>query len=251
MFVRSRYGRYNRRPMNTDMRVSVILPTYDERGNIIPLIEQVERHVPDLLEIIVVDDHSPDGTWQVVAEQASSDPKVVLIDRTNEHGLTSALNRGIIESRGNVVVWMDGDLSMPPAAVPALLERLKDHDLVAGSRYLPGGRDAGHSRSARAASRIICRLAALVLGNGIGDQTSGFIAAWKKTFDDFELRGHYGEYCIDMFYRLHRRGAKICEVPYTFVPRTWGQSKTTGSMLEFCRNGIRYLGLVLRLRLGL
>ena len=237
--------------MNTDMRVSVILPTYDERGNIIPLIEEVERRVPGLLEIIVVDDHSPDGTWQVVAERAQHDPKVVLVHRTNERGLTSALNRGLAESRGDVVVWMDCDLSMPPAVIPTLLERLQNYDLVAGSRYVPGGRDAGHSRAARAASRIICGLAALVLGNGVRDQTSGFIAARKKTFDGFELRGHYGEYCIDMFTRLHRRGARISEVPYTFRPRNWGRSKTTGSVLEFCRNGIRYLGLVLRLRLGL
>jgi len=88
-----------------------------------------------------------------------------------------------------------------------------------------------------------------VLRNGIRDQTSGFIAAWKRVFEGFELRGHYGEYCIDMFDRLRRRGAKVCEVPYEFVPRTWGESKTTGSMLEFLRNGGRYFWLVLKLRL--
>lgn len=236
--------------MTQEMQVSVILPTYNERGNIISLIEQIERHVAELHEIIVVDDHSPDGTWQVVGERAANDPKVRLIDRIAERGLTSALNRGIAEARGNVVAWMDCDLSMPPAVLPALLDRLTDHDLVAGSRYVPGGCDAGHSWAARTASRGICGLAAAVLKNGVRDQTSGFIAAWKKTFDGLELRGHYGEYCIDMFTRLHRRGARVCEVPYTFVPRNWGESKTTGSMLDFCQNGIRYFWLVIRLRLG-
>ncbi|UCG31879.1 MAG: glycosyltransferase, partial [Phycisphaerales bacterium] len=88
--------------MTQEMQVSVILPTYNERGNIIPLIEQIERHVAALHEIIVVDDHSPDGTWQVVGERAANDCKVRLIDRTTERGLTSALNRGIAEARGNV-----------------------------------------------------------------------------------------------------------------------------------------------------
>jgi dolichol-phosphate mannosyltransferase len=249
-FVGAGPSRYNQHPMTQEMQVSVILPTYNERGNIIPLIEQIERHLPELHEIIVVDDHSPDGTWQVVGERATNDPKVRLIDRTTERGLTSALNRGITEARGNVVAWMDCDLSMPPAVLPAFLDRLADHDLVAGSRYVPGGRDAGHSWTARTASRLVCRFAALTLNSDIRDQTSGFIAAWKKTFDGLELRGHYGEYCIDMFWRLGRGGARICEVPYTFEPRAWGESKTTGSVLGFCRNGIRYFWLVIRLRLG-
>lgn len=237
--------------MNAQMRVSVILPTYNERGNIIELIDEVRRCVPDLHEIIVVDDDSPDGTWKAVAERAETDSKVRLIHRTNERGLTSALNRGIAESSGNVVVWMDCDLSMSPSVIPSLLAELADYDLAAGSRYVAGGRDAGHSLVARLASRIICGFARFVLWNGIRDQTSGFIAAWKQNFEGFELRGNYGEYCIDMFFRLARRGARIREVPYVFVPRTWGESKTTGSAVEFIRNGFGYFRIVVRLRLGL
>ncbi len=234
--------------MNPDMRVSAILPTFNEQGNILRLIDEIEQHVPELLEIIVVDDDSPDGTWRTVAERAKTDTIVRLVHRTAERGLTSALNRGIREARGTVVVWMDCDLSMPPAVIPELLEKLADHDLVAGSRYVPGGRDAGHSFPARLASRIICGFARFVLADGIRDQTSGFIAAWKRTFDDLELRGSYGEYCIDMFFRLARRNARVCEVPYVFEPRKWGESKTTASLVEFCRNGLRYFWIVLRLR---
>ena len=232
------------------MQVSVILPTYNEQGNIIRLIDGLEQHVPDLLEIIVVDDDSPDGTWRTVAERADNDPRVLLVHRRHERGLTSALNRGLAEARGDVVVWMDCDLSMPPAMVPQLLAELAACDLVAGSRYVPGGRDAGHSLAARLASRLVCGFASLVLRNGIRDHTSGFIAAWKKTFEGFELRGDYGEYCIDMLYRLGKAGVRIREVPYVFTPRTWGESKTTGSLLDFLGKGWGYVTLIWRLRLG-
>jgi dolichol-phosphate mannosyltransferase len=228
----------------------VILPTYNERGNIIPLIDGIERHVPDLREIVVVDDDSPDGTWKLVAERADKDPRVRLVHRTTERGLTSALNRGIAESRGDVVVWMDCDLSMPPEVIPELLDALRDCDLAAGSRYVAGGRDAGHSLAARLASRLICGFASLMLGNGVRDHTSGFIAARKSCFAGFELRGNYGEYCIDMFYRLGKRGLRIREVPYVFTPRTWGESKTTGSLLDFFVKGWGYVTLTWRLRMG-
>ena len=93
--------------------VSVVLPTYDERDNIGPLIEGILDHVQRPVEIIVVDDDSPDGTWQVVQEMAA-DPRIRLLRRMDERGLTSALMAGIHHARGDVIAWMDCDLSMPP-----------------------------------------------------------------------------------------------------------------------------------------
>ena len=97
------------------MDVTVILPTYNERENIALLVEGIVSHVQPAPEVLVVDDNSPDGTWQVVESLLLSHPTLRLIKRVDERGLTSAIRRGIAEARGDVVVWMDTDLSMPPA----------------------------------------------------------------------------------------------------------------------------------------
>ena len=95
-------------------KVSVILPTYNEKDNIPLLISEIFRQLPYETEIIVVDDDSPDGTWQVVEEMAKENQNLRLLRRVDKKGLVSALNDGIAVSEGDVVAWMDSDLSMPP-----------------------------------------------------------------------------------------------------------------------------------------
>lgn len=232
------------------MNVTVILPTYNERENIPLLIEGIVKHVRPTPEILVVDDNSPDGTWQVVESLAQTHPTVRLIRRVGERGLTSALQRGISEARGDVVVWMDTDLSMPPEKVPDLLAMLPQYDLAVGSRYVKGGRDRGHSFAARAFSRTINFSAGLFLGFDITDYTSGFVAAKKEVFDHVTLRGDYGEYCIDLLYRAKRKGYRIKEIPYDCVERHAGESKTATNVLGFFTRGLNYVITVLRLRLS-
>jgi dolichol-phosphate mannosyltransferase len=119
--------------MSTDTSlVSVVLPTYNERENIGLLIEGILKHVQRPVEVVVVDDDSPDGTWQVVQSMAGKDGRVRLIRRTTERGLTSALMAGIRASRGQVIAWMDCDLSMPPEVLPDLLEVTERVDLAVG-----------------------------------------------------------------------------------------------------------------------
>src|SRR3989344_9613079 len=120
--------------------VSVVLPSYNERENIIEAIDRISKAVGiHLKEIIIVDDNSTDGTWQLAEEY--NHPKVRLIRRMNEKGLASALARGVEEAKGNLVVWMDCDLGLPPEDIPRLLAPLPEHDVVIGSRYVPGGKD--------------------------------------------------------------------------------------------------------------
>ena len=98
--------------------VSVVLPTYNERDNIGPLIEAILANLEQPTQIIVVDDDSPDGTWQVVQEMATNDERIELLRRTDERGLTSALNAGIAHAKGDVIAWMDCDLSCPRKSCP-------------------------------------------------------------------------------------------------------------------------------------
>ena len=235
--------------------VTVILPTYNEYGNIRPLIERTLGALDgraNSLEILVVDDNSPDGTWRLVEEMAAADPRIVLYRRVDERGLTSAIWSGIQRARGNVVVWMDCDLSMPPERIPNLLAQLTSSqvDIAIGSRYVRGGQDIGHSLVGQLFSRAINIFAGLLLGFGVHDYTSGFVAARRTVFDHITLRGDYGEYCIDFLYRARRLGYCIVEVPYACVERLAGQSKTALNVWGYLRRGVKYVLTILRLRLA-
>jgi dolichol-phosphate mannosyltransferase len=235
------------------VQITVVLPTFNERDNIIPLIERGLAALASYdVEMLVVDDDSPDGTWQVVAQVAERNPHVRLIRRTQERGLTTAIATGIANARGAWVAWMDCDLSMPPEDLPRLAQALEaGADMAAGSRYMPGGQDVGHSWLALAFSRTINLAASFLLGQRITDYTSGFIMAHREVFDRVELRGDYGEYCIDLLYRAARAGFRIVEVPYVCVPRGAGESKTATNALGYVKRGWKYVLTVLQLRLGL
>jgi dolichol-phosphate mannosyltransferase len=234
--------------------ISIVLPTYNEAGNIEPLIDRTLQALSDYpggVEVVVVDDDSPDGTWQLVTNKAKSDGRIRLIHRKNESGLTSAISRGIKEARGRWVGWMDCDLSMPPEEWPRLADALANGaDMAVGSRYLPGGGDVAHSFVGRTFSRIINGWAGLLLDWSIKDYTSGFILGRKEIFEQVDLRGDYGEYCIDMLYRTKRAGYTIRELPYLCVPREVGESKTATDVWGYLRRGVNYVKTVWRLRFG-
>ncbi len=231
------------------MDITVILPTFNERENIVPLIERGLAALAGYdVETLVVDDDSPDGTWQAVAALAEREPRARLIRRTTERGLTSAIARGIAEARGGWVGWMDCDLSMPPEDLPRLAAALADGaDVAVGSRYLPGGRDAGHSWAGRAFSWTINRAAWLLLDRRVTDYTSGFVLARRAVFDRIPLRGDYGEYCIDLLYRALHAGFRVVEIPYVFTPRQTGESKTATNPLGYVTRGWKYVVTIGRL----
>jgi len=236
-------------------KISIILPTYNEAENITPLIDRTLAALGDYpggVEVVVVDDHSPDGTWQIVADKAHVDSRIRLIHRRTESGLTSAIQRGIDEAHGIWVGWMDCDMSMPPEDWPRLANSLSQGvGLAVGSRYVPGGGDVAHSLIGRTFSRIINGWAGLMLDPSIKDYTSGFILAQKELFDKLTLRGDYGEYCIDMLYRAKQLGYSIEELPYICVPREAGESKTATNIIGYLKRGVNYVTTIFKLRFGI
>lgn len=234
--------------MTQQLSLTVILPTYNERENVPILIEGILRHVQTPVTVLVVDDNSPDGTLQVVAAIAAREPRVHLLRRTTERGLTSALWAGIRAADTDAVSWMDCDLAMPPEVIPHLLARLAGGaDIAIGSRYVRGGSDPGHSLMARAFSVTINLFASLLLGWRVRDYTSGFVAARRPIFDKITLRGDYGEYCIDLLARAQRLGLRVDEVPYACGARFSGESKTGANVADYLRRGWRYVVTVLEL----
>ncbi len=230
------------------LSLTAILPTYNERDNVPILIEGILRHVRPPVQVLVVDDNSPDGTWQVVEEIARRDQRVRLIRRMTERGLTSAIWAGIQAADTDAVSWMDCDLAMPPEAIPALLERLeRGADIALGSRYVAGGKDVGHSLLAKAFSVTINLFASLLLGWRVRDYTSGFIAARRAVFEKISLHGDYGEYCIDLLARAQFIGLRVEEAPYVCGARLSGESKTATNVLGYLRRGWKYVVTILNL----
>lgn len=219
--------------------VSIILPTYNEKETIEDRIQSILNSVVDPIEILVVDDDSPDGTWKFVEQLA--DPRVKVIRRRNTRGLASAINRGIIESRGDLVGWMDADMSMPAELLPEMIEMIHQSPVVVGSRYVDGGID-DRPRFRVVTSRMINWLAATILGGGIKDYDSGFIIVRREVFDQVTLLPiGYGAYFIDFLHACRVKGLDVVEIPYTLVDRTRGSSKSMPNLWQFGITGLGYV----------
>jgi dolichol-phosphate mannosyltransferase len=238
--------------------VCTVLPTYNERANIGPLIEGILAHAITPHLVLVVDDNSPDGTGEVVEEMAAryNTPemtRVLLLRRVSEKGLTSAIQAGIDAAihthHAAIVTWMDCDLSMPPADVPRLVQcALDGADMAVGSRWIVGGADMAHGFMARSLSWIINYSATLLISHQMHDYTSGFIAARAPLLQELRLNGDYGEYCIDLLGRALRAGYRVREVPYICVPRRAGESKTGVNLWDYLVKGRKYVATIWRLR---
>lgn len=234
--------------------ISVILPTLNEKENIKPLIEEIFHEIREDTEVIVVDDDSPDGTWAVVEELSKTNPNLFLLRRKGERGLASALEKGIAFSKGEVVVWMDCDLSMPPETIKTLYaEIVKGYDMAIGSRFVDGGgveiiTGSRDTFLAYLLSLVLNRFVQFVLGSSVKDYTSGFIAVKRKILERIPLSGDYGEYFIGLVYRAREQGYRILEVPYICKARRRGTSKTGSHLFHYLKRGSKYIWLTLKLK---
>jgi dolichol-phosphate mannosyltransferase len=231
------------------MTATVILPTYNERGVIVGLVGEILQSVRDA-EVLVVDDDSPDRTWEVVGEAFAGNARARVLRRIGRRGLPSALAEGAAAAQGDVVVWLDADGSMPAEVIPRLVRAVETADVAVASRYAPGGADARDSTLRILASRLINGFATLCLGESVRDWTSGFVAARRTALARVPIRGDfaYGDYCIDFLYRACRAGLSVVEIPYVNVERRAGESKTSPHLTRFVGLGARYLRTILELR---
>jgi dolichol-phosphate mannosyltransferase len=236
------------------IKVSIILPTYNEKDNIVPLIQTILNNIGNESEIIVVDDNSPDGTWKEVETLAESRKNIVLVRRTDKRGLVSALNDGIALARGETVVWMDCDFSMPPEEIKNLLACIdRGYDVAVGSRFVKGGgveivTESQDTATAYLMSRFLNKFIQTVLLRSFKDYTSGFIAIKKKVLGDIPLKGDYGEYFIDLTYRAIKKGYKVIEIPYLCKARKSGVSKTGTRSFHYFTKGLKYIILTFKLK---
>jgi dolichol-phosphate mannosyltransferase len=209
----------------------VIVPTYNERVNIGEVVRRLFDAAGARVDLLVVDDGSPDGTADLVEELAQGPQGIHLIRRTAKQGLGTAYIAGFgwaIERGYRAVVEMDADLSHDPADVPRLLDALEDADLVIGSRYVPGGRVENWGRLRRTLSLGGNLYARAWLGWTVRDSTAGFRAYRTEMLKTLDLESVHSEgygFQIEMTRRVYRSGGRIREVPITFIERVAGHSK--------------------------
>lgn len=239
---------------NSAIEITVILPTYNEKENIKRLISRISGNMGKNVEILVVDDNSPDETWKVVEDMAKENNNITLLRRMDKRGLTSALADGIKIAKGGVIAWMDTDLSMPPEKLEELTKKIKNgYDIAVGSRYVAGGgmvivTKSQDSLLPAVLSYIINFMIQKILKSSFHDYTSGFIAIRKKVLQEIELKGDYGEYFIDLIYRAIKKGYKIIELPYISSAREYGVSKTSANFIQYLKRGTKYFWTIIRLR---
>jgi dolichol-phosphate mannosyltransferase len=220
--------------------VLVVIPTYNERENLTPILRRLHESLP-AVHALVVDDGSPDGTGELADKLAADDKRVQVMHRTEKAGLGAAYIAGFrwgLERDYATIVEMDADGSHAPEDLPRMLEALGSDpgaDLVLGSRYVPGGSVVNWPKRRELLSRGANLYSRLALGGKITEYTSGFRAyrravLEKLALDDIASTG----YCfqIDLAWRTLKAGFEVVEVPITFTEREIGESKMSGSIIR-------------------
>jgi dolichol-phosphate mannosyltransferase len=218
------------------MRPLVIVPTYDERANLPPLLEQLLA-IPDL-RILIVDDASPDGTGQVADEYAAANrARVQVLHRSGKRGLGLSYIDGMyiaLRTDATHICQMDADLSHNPADIPRLLRASEEADFVIGSRYVPGGRIENWPLHRRMLSAFANRYIRVITRLTIRDCTSGFRCWRREVLERLPLasiRSDGYAFIVELAWEASRAGFRCAEVPITFVERREGASKLSGSVI--------------------
>ncbi|TLW94685.1 polyprenol monophosphomannose synthase [Saccharomonospora piscinae] len=216
--------------------VLVVIPTYNERDNLPPLVQRLHTVLPQV-HVLVVDDGSPDGTGEVADKLAGDDDRVHVLHRTEKAGLGAAYIAGFrwaLARDYGTVVEMDADGSHAPEDLPRLLDALRDADLVIGSRYVPGGALVNWPQHRQLLSKGANLYSRLALGVAVSDITAGFRAYRRAVLRALPLESIASQgYCfqIDLTWRTDEAGFRILEVPITFTEREVGQSKMSGTII--------------------
>jgi len=209
--------------------VSVVVPTYNERDNVGPLLDAVRAAMAGReIEIWIVDDDSPDRTWEVASAYAGVHPEVQVIRRVGERGLSAAVLEGFRHARGDVLAVMDADLSHDPALLPRLVDAVAGGaDLAVGSRRVPGGGADSWPFHRRMASDVATALARWWLRVPLSDPMSGYFALRPAVLEAVRARLQPRGYKILLEIVCRAGPVKLVELPYVFRDRRQGVSKVS------------------------
>ena len=230
------------------MNAFIVIPTYNEKENIKSLVTSIFNLGSDF-RLVIVDDCSPDGTGKLADELAKEDSRVKVIHRPGKLGLGTAYIEGFqyaLDHKAEYVLSMDGDLSHQPKYLPDFLKKIRDYDVVIGSRYTKGGQILHWGIHRYVLSYGANLLARNILRLKIKDCTSGFRCYRRELLETIafsEIKSEGYSFLIEMIFWCHNAGLKIAETPITFIDRKRGKSKISK------REIFRAVYTLLRLRL--
>jgi dolichol-phosphate mannosyltransferase len=230
-------------------RVIVVIPTYNEAENLPLIVPEVLAQHADI-EVLVVDDSSPDGTGKIADELAESTGRVHVLHRRTKEGLGAAYRAGLakaLDLGADIVIQMDADFSHPPEVLKTMLEEIESYDVVLGSRYLNGITVVNWPIERILISYFGNTYAKAVTRLPISDTTGGFRCMRREALEKIGLEGVRSDgyaFQIEMNYRFHRNGARVKEIPFFFLDRTRGDSKLS------LRIGLEALWMVWWLRIA-
>jgi dolichol-phosphate mannosyltransferase len=219
------------------MKYLVVVPTYNEHLNIVKLVESIFRVVPEL-DILVVDDNSPDGTGDIADKLALSEPRLQVLHRKGKQGLGSAYVAGFkyaLEKGYDYVFEMDADFSHNPKNLPLFIEKAGAFDVVIGSRYVNGISVVNWPLRRLLLSIMANLYVRLILGLPLKDSTSGykcFRTEVLKSIDLNKIKSDGYSFQIELNYRAHKSGFKLCEIPIIFIDRNTGISKMNKHIIK-------------------
>ncbi|MFP4418225.1 MAG: polyprenol monophosphomannose synthase [Fibrobacterota bacterium] len=223
--------------MEKDSQALIIIPTYNERENIVLLIPEIRKILPGI-HILVVDDNSPDGTSNVVKELGRSLKHIYVLDRSKKQGLGRAYISGFnwaLQRQYEYIFEMDADFSHNPSYLPQFLEAIENADLVIGSRYVSGVNVINWPMSRLLLSYFGNLYARTVAGIPVKDCTAGFKCFRRKVLETINLEkiGSSGySFQVEMHYHVWKKGFKITEIPIVFTDRQNGVSKMSSGIVK-------------------
>ncbi len=214
------------------MKISVVLPTYNEKDNIIPLIKDIIKNIKKITknyEIVVVDDNSPDKTAEVCRKEFAKDKNVIIYVRKKNKGFASAILYGLRKAKGETVFVMDTDFSHNPKLIPQMATKSSKYNVVIGSRYAKNG--GGENKNRYFLSKIYNLYLKYLLGIDISDFLFGYFCAEKKFLVKNELLDEkifygFGDYFIRFAYYINKAGGRFFEIPAFYKNRISGESKS-------------------------
>jgi dolichol-phosphate mannosyltransferase len=219
-------------------KISIIIPTYNEKDNIAPLLSRIDKALAGYnYEVLVVDDNSRDGTIEAAEALADRYPVKVLV-RRNERGLATAVVHGLKSASGQIIGVMDADLQHPPEVLPDLIKAIQDGaDMVVASRYIPGGGCPNWGLSRRVISKVALMISHLLLPSTrqVKDPLAGFFMFRRQSVDPARLKPI--GYKISLEVMLIGQFQRVVEVPYIFEERSAGQSKLNpGEQIDYLKH---------------
>ena len=229
------------------MEISIILPTYNEKDNIVRLVETIKKlNLEQTFEILIIDDNSPDGTYQFSKDKLSYDKNIKIVLRKNIRGLAFSIKEGIEKSVGSHVIVMDTDFTHDPILIKKMISLRSQYEIISGSRYVSGGsmENQFHGKL----SYYYNIMLKFLLKTKINDNLGGYFLIKRDLLNDLEFDKifyGYGDYFFRLLYFSKNKNAKIIEIPAVYKQRLYGKSKSNFLAMLF-----KYFFAAVKLRFG-